>query len=60
MSSNVSILEVIGTRDGSMNALYASFHGELSGRNILRICIFLSRSSTYAALVGKCKKKKKD
>lgn len=54
VSSTVSILEVIRTHDGSLTVLCASFHGELSGRNILRIWIFLLRSSTYPALVEKC------
>lgn len=55
ISSTVSILEVISTYDWSVIALYASFHRELSGRNSLRIWLFLLRSPAYPDLVKNMK-----
>lgn len=50
VSNTFSVLEGINTHVWSASALYASFHGRLSGRNILRIWLFLLRSPTYPAL----------
>ena len=51
VSNTFSVLDGISTHVWSSSALYASFHGKLSGRNILRIWLFLLRSLTYPALV---------